>query len=54
MPAGGRRVGAEVTWLKTYEDREVNHDVDYEGAVSDDGDEISGPWSIVGNWSGSS
>jgi hypothetical protein len=49
----GRRVGLAVTWMKMYEDREVNHDVEYEGAVDADGDEITGRWSIFGNWSGS-
>jgi hypothetical protein len=48
----GRRVGFAVTWLKMYEDCEINHNVEYEGAVSADGDEISGRWSIFGNWSG--
>jgi hypothetical protein len=48
----GRRVGFEVTWLKMYEDRTINHDVDYKGVVSADGLEITGTWSIVGNWSG--
>ncbi len=48
----GRRVGVTVSWLKTYEHREVIHDVAYEGAVSGDGEEISGRWSIVGDWSG--
>ena len=48
----GRRVGSSVTWLKMYEDRTVNHDVDYKGVVSADGNEITGAWSIVGNWSG--
>jgi hypothetical protein len=48
----GRRVGLAATWLKCYEHRDVSHDVQYEGQVSADGEEISGRWSIVGNWSG--
>ncbi len=48
----GRRIGSAVTWLKMYEDREVHHDVEYEGAVSADGGEISGRWSLIGSWSG--
>ena len=49
----GRRIGLATTWLKMYEDREVNHDVVYEGEVSPDGQEIGGRWAIVGSWSGS-
>ncbi len=48
----GRRSGLAVTFLKRYEDRSVHHDVDYDGAVSVDGAEISGRWSIFGQWSG--
>ena len=48
----GRRDGAEVTWLKRYEHRDVAHDVQYEGVISGDGREISGRWAIFGNWSG--
>ena len=48
----GRRAGLSVTWLKTYAHREVSHDVEYEGAVSADGAEISGRWSIFSEWSG--
>jgi hypothetical protein len=49
----GRRAGFATTWLKTYEHRDVSHDVVYEGEVSLDGQEIGGRWSIVGSWSGS-
>ena len=49
----GRRVGVSVTWLKLYDDHDSFYDaVQYEGAVSPDGEEISGRWSISGNWSG--
>jgi hypothetical protein len=48
----GRRAGLAVTWLKSYEHRDVNHDVQYEGVVSADGQEISGCWSIFDVWSG--
>ncbi len=48
----GRRAGLAVTWLKSYQHRDVDYDVQYEGAVSGDGDEISGRWTIVGVWSG--
>lgn len=50
----GRRQGLSVTWLKTYDDPAHHHEaVQYEGAVSADGEEISGRWSLFGNWSGS-
>jgi hypothetical protein len=48
----GRRIGVAVTFLKRYEDRAIHHDVEYEGEVSPDGAEISGRWSIYGDWSG--
>ena len=49
----GRRSGAAVTWLKLYDDPGFGYDaVGYEGAVSADGEEISGRWSIAGEWSG--
>ena len=48
----GRRTGLSVSWLKTYARRDVAHDVEYLGAVSADGDEIGGNWSIYGEWSG--
>ena len=50
----GRRTGESVTWLKLYDDLDDNYDaVQYEGAISADGEEISGCWSIFGDWSGS-
>jgi len=49
----GRRAGAVVTWLKMYADRAVAHDVQYEGEVSPDGAEITGAWTVFGDWSGS-
>ena len=49
----GRRNGVAVTWLKLYDDLSSHYDaVHYEGAVSADGEEISGRWSIAGSWSG--
>jgi hypothetical protein len=49
----GRRTGFSVTWLKLYDDLDGFHDaVQYEGAVAQGGEEISGRWSIFGNWSG--
>ena len=48
----GQRAGAAVTWLKMYDDRSVNHDVEYAGEVGGEGDEIGGNWSIFGQWSG--
>lgn len=49
----GRRAGLAVTWLKLYDDPSRGYDaVTYEGAVSLDGLEISGRWSIPSSWSG--
>ena len=49
----GRRAGVSVTWLKTYDVMEHGYDaVQYEGAVSADGAEISGRWAIFENGSG--
>ena len=49
----GRRAGVSVTWLKLYDDHDASYDaVQYEGAVSPDGEEISGRWSIAGSWAG--
>ena len=48
----GRRAGLVVTWLKSYEHRDVSHDIQYEGVVSADGQEISGRWTIFADWSG--
>ena len=48
----GRRIGQAVTWLKTYQHRDVTHDVQYEGVVDGAGEEISGRWTIFRDWSG--
>ena len=49
----GRRTGFSLTWLKLYDDLDGFHDaVQYEGSVDQNGEEISGRWSIVGSWSG--
>ena len=49
----GRRTGRAVTWLKLYDGRFHHYDsVRYEGDINEDGTEISGRWSIPGNWSG--
>jgi hypothetical protein len=48
----GRRSGASVTWLKLYDQAPHFYAVQYAGVVSDDGDEISGRWTVPGSWSG--
>jgi hypothetical protein len=49
----GRVTGDEVTFLKTYDVHERGYDaVNYVGRIGDGGLEISGTWSIPGNWSG--
>ena len=49
----GRRTGRAVTWLKLYDGRFRRYDsVRYEGEINNDATEISGRWSIPGNWSG--
>ena len=49
----GRRTGHSVTWLKLYDGRFKRYDsVHYEGDINNDATEISGRWSIPGNWSG--
>jgi len=49
----GRRTGHAVTWLKLYDGRFRLYDsVRYEGEINEDATEISGRWSIPGNWSG--
>jgi len=49
----GRRSGRSVTWLKLYHGTWRRYDaVHYSGEVSTDGNEISGTWTIPGNWSG--
>ncbi len=49
----GRRDGANVKWLKLYDRAPGSYnEVAYEGKVNEDATEISGRWSIPGNWSG--
>lgn len=49
----GHREGMAVGFVKLYEqDSEIYDDVTYAGTVSADGLEITGRWSIPGNWSG--
>jgi hypothetical protein len=49
----GRCAGSEVTFMKTYDHPVGGFDaVSYSGAVDALGLEISGVWSIHGNWSG--
>lgn len=45
--------GSRVAFSKFYESGQESFDlVQYEGAVADEGREISGRWSIPGDWSG--
>ena len=51
----GRRLGQLVVLIKTYDvdpESDYSSKVIYEGAVSDDGQEIEGRWTIHGVWSG--
>jgi hypothetical protein len=49
----GRRSGSSVTWLKIYHGDFQHYDaVRYAGAISEDGSEIEGRWTVPGNWSG--
>ena len=49
----GRCGGSEVTFMKTYDHPVAGFDaVSYRGSVDASGSEISGVWSIPGNWSG--
>ncbi len=49
----GRRTAFSVTWLKIYDGDFQHYDaVRYEGAVSEDGLEIEGRWTVPGHWSG--
>ena len=49
----GRRNGRAVSFTKRYDDlARARYAVDYEGQLSEDGDEITGRWSIPGIWSG--
>ena len=49
----GRRDGAAVAFAKLYDADEAYDSVAYRGEVSPEGDEISGRWTIPGQWSGS-
>ena len=49
----GRRTGSAVTFMKLYDENQGDYDaVAYEGSVDADGLEITGRWSIPGDWSG--
>ena len=49
----GRVTGSEITFMKTYDRQIGGYDaVSYSGSVDPQGMEISGTWSIAGNWSG--
>ena len=49
----GRRAGAQVTFLKLYDEALVGYDtVSYAGVVNQEGTEVAGRWSIPGSWSG--
>jgi len=48
----GTRDGAEVRFTKMYDSIE-DEPILYHGTVDDDGTEIQGSWTIVGEWSGS-
>lgn len=51
----GRRMGQLVSFTKTYDvgaESDYSAPVVYEGAVSGDGQEIEGRWTIQGVWSG--
>ena len=49
----GTAIGGAVTFLKTYDAFAAGYDaVHYAGTVGDGGLEISGVWTIPGNWSG--
>ena len=49
----GTRHQNSVQFTKHYDDaRRAHETVSYVGALSQDGDEITGRWAIVGDWSG--
>lgn len=49
----GRHDGTSVSFAKFYDQGDDDYDmVLYEGAISGDGCEISGRWTIPGDWSG--
>lgn len=50
----GKVVSDTAVFLKTYDTLNPGYDaVRYDGMVGDEGLEISGTWTIPGNWSGS-
>jgi hypothetical protein len=50
----GECVGGRVRFVKTYDPAHRTHGrpIHYEGALSADGNEIEGRWTIPGDWSG--
>ena len=49
----GDRAGRQVRFVKTYDElHRAESPVHYEGQVSEDGDEITGRWTISDSWSG--
>lgn len=49
----GMRSGHSVTFTKYYDEmHRAQNPVRYDGTLSDEGDEITGRWSIAGHWSG--
>ena len=49
----GRRSGTDISFTKRYDDLvRAGHPVSYTGALSSEGDEITGTWNIPGEWSG--
>jgi len=48
----GSRNGRQISFVKTYESESRRHSIKYAGALSSDGCEIAGEWTIPGHWSG--
>lgn len=49
----GRRDAAQISFLKQYDaTHRADTPVAYAGAISGDGDEITGRWQVAGDWSG--
>lgn len=48
----GRHDSARVTFTKTPDGRDRDHEILYDGEISADGHSISGRWTIPGDWSG--
>jgi len=49
----GRHDGIVLHFTKIYDDlAHAGHPIDYEGTITEGGDEISGRWDIKGVWSG--